>query len=871
MMNDEVCLLNIDMKNSSSEEMRASSHVRRIFEKLIVNLLLCHDSTNPDFIKDSFYNLLLSDVVIYEIIPKIAIINKKDSTIQISKSYLSELDPYLFLKINAFQDNIFKELPKIEAYKNSDLVSGKFYEDLPIYLKNIQHQIYQSALPNFLSTLLTKLNQDTAPLIRHILKLILLNLQLTQESLKKNGTESKVLLQKIEESYFKEDFLKRLAGLLEEESFINCTLCIGKILVLLKEISTHLKQEFQDLIKSINFKAKEVKEDETITSESLVEEKKETDLDKELKCSHCLEIINEATDYYGIPIYVSFTNNFHDVTRKIPILKKKSFADSSWWPVVSSCNHRYHPECFEVVLKESQASYNKDFPNALSNNFEACCTQCKTLCNNFILLDNDNSNAEETDAEQESIIKKENKKFAHKIDVMLDTLIDKLTNHYFLHSHKDQINLLESTILKSYEYFIESFNGNNQPEDLRNNFSLYKNFLSSFRTSYIEKNQAINSSLSFFELVWESKKEQLLSLDNEKQVELLLNYLPEHQITQHLAKVLTHGFLNKAQNTQEEVLNKVQANILKEYLQLKMVMIVSRENVNGSISLKECIETLQNDNALKARIILMLVHHIKKIILASLLNKSILANTGIITQDISALLLKRKTTLEDLNALIIQAKISTSLDQLINEAIQELNLKFGPSLELLKIMLGPKASNVEIFPHNPPKMAPLMVNFPDNYLDYSSKYFKMKCSKCNVQSKYTKICLICKEMICIGSCIDDGIGSENLHALENHMGLGIYMDRVDFSIDITNSPLQIAGLKRNLYVDEIGQSILTFLEVPENSTLAVDFKKFTLNQPYVDELKKIIWYHKIGQYYFENRLILTKEEVEETCNNEGTY
>ena len=198
---------------------------------------------------------------------------------------------------------------------------------------------------------------------------------------------------------------------------------------------------------------------------------------------------------------------------------------------------------------------------------------------------------------------------------------------------------------------------------------------------------------------------------------------------------------------------------------------------------------------------------------------------------------------------------------MLNEVVQELDVKFGPATEVLKIMLLPKDTGL-IDVHKIAKMAPSIISLPQTYLEFNNIYLKRKCFHCGLHSTELKLCLICGEVLCLSGCFGEvSLGNLNKHALDNHMGFGLFFDRVDFYVEVTDSPLQVSGIGRNIYINNIGQPIDEAVEYGE-SLPTLDFKKYTLNPQFKEEVESILKHQRIGQYLFDMRVFLGKEDEE---------
>mmetsp|Transcript_22270 Transcript_22270/g.19118 ORF Transcript_22270/g.19118 Transcript_22270/m.19118 type:complete len:98 (+) Transcript_22270:1735-2028(+) len=73
-------------------------------------------------------------------------------------------------------------------------------------------------------------------------------------------------------------------------------------------------------------------------------------VDEERICQYCLEKIDTSGQDYGLPIFVTLTNNFYETTASKDFTFEKIVnpqnLETPWWPVISTCGHYFHSNCF---------------------------------------------------------------------------------------------------------------------------------------------------------------------------------------------------------------------------------------------------------------------------------------------------------------------------------------------------------------------------------------------------------------------------------------------------------------------------------------------------------------------------------------------
>jgi len=259
-MNDELSLVNLQYtkKEQLKDQFQLDSRVPQVVERILTNILVGLYWTNINQLKNVLETMFRSQTHVDELIKKLTIINEKDHKIRIKDEFLTEFDSYLLYKSPSFNQELLSSLSsKTQVTQKIDLVSGKYYSDLPNHLKQTQKNFYQSSLPNFLALFIQEFNKDTTQLVRPVLKLILLNLQVFQDALTKEDNDQTQLLKKrVEENYFQEKFTDALTSLSEKPEFKDCQECLSKIQRLIKTLS----------LSSVN--------EETLNEEDLQEKKR---------------------------------------------------------------------------------------------------------------------------------------------------------------------------------------------------------------------------------------------------------------------------------------------------------------------------------------------------------------------------------------------------------------------------------------------------------------------------------------------------------------------------------------------------------------------------------------------------------------------
>lgn len=123
------------------------------------------------------------------------------------------------------------------------------------------------------------------------------------------------------------------------------------------------------------------------------------------------------------------------------------------------------------------------------------------------------------------------------------------------------------------------------------------------------------------------------------------------------------------------------------------------------------------------------------------------------------------------------------------------NADLNSELYNYNTMVLPKSPKSILF--NPYSLNPSMIDLPKNYLDFISLYFKETCTVCKAIPSHgqTALCLLCKEVFCVGKCTSKDILEDNSHfsiegnlfkhAKKKHCGNGIYLEISSLSFMLT--------------------------------------------------------------------------------------
>lgn len=886
LMNDEICLLNLNFRAEFADRVNQDPNTERVVEKATVNLLLSEYWTDLAFVKENLKNcILIDDSKVNRIIPRVTIHNENDRKIRIKEEYEVELDPYLFYKMPLLQGDIINEsAARIQKNPNVDIVAGKTYNNLQKHLKSIQKTLYRSELPVFLGKfIISGLSKENFPLVASVLKLIIQNLQVAVEF-----SQDKQIYQKVEENYLKKEFVEKLNDIQKEDDLKDCKACIEKIQNLLRKLQNsenridifHLKDESEAerKKKQAQDKMRRIKEefarkqalfaDKNKEENSMImtEESSSPEVTKSgITCQHCLAKIDQVNDTYGVPIYLCYTNNLYDVTKsKEEAFYLQDYGDleqAQWWPVLSSCHHYYHKKCFSACAEGIQNSTENP-----TSQYESYCVLCKTLCNHFVTVHEGTTEEARLPAQEE-----QEEQFSYKLDVLLGDLRLRVLSDF------KSFKPITMTVIvqRLLEYFIETFYlKEGKPLMLKKAFEFYQNVFRNFdKTAEKSKFTTGSSVVDLPILAVIFGKIALKAKDSSQKSALkgFLEYQLEPLIQNHLTEILIQGLFvdSNEENSQLEILMKTQLLTLKEYLEIKMLQYCITEQKNQLSNLKDCAAWLRRDigGLIDSFIIKELLFPVQKILLTYHFNQSLLLEGDWNLSELCIALCNPQPKREYLNQLFAVVKIPYTIESLIEECIGNLDNESKPvvygiidSFLYMKDEFPDDAVRSRVV-----KLAPRNVELPQVYAEYNNTFYRSKCSLCKRYNKdmYICVCMICGDVICIGGCNgrnEDAPGNLNAHAVKYHMGASMYLDLFQLIWNIIDSPYNMEEPTKDIYIDTFGQPVQLSLE-DERGLSELNFNDFTLNTRFMEDLRNTIRNHDVGKELFRALLNRPLEQI----------
>jgi len=893
-MNDETCRLNSKVckdLNLASGETQLSEKCHEVIERVLVNLLLGHYWIDVPQLKETMKNVLIHHSDADEILHKVAVLENKK--VRIKDEYQNEFDPYIFYRNPALQSEINHSVSsKAKKDQKVDLVSGKYYKNLPSCLKVIQKKIFKSNLPTYLNAFLMNFPSQTALLLRPVLKLILTNLKVLEDTNSKDP-EHERLRAKIQENYLTQAFTGKLAELAQNADYKDCEASIESIQKLIqkfskndqdltfesKEANPHedhvaqkkklahqrmlqLKEEFMKKQKMfMNKNALHSHESPKNAAEGAKAKEEMESEEQGLTCQFCLDKINKGVDGYGIPVYVSFTNNLYDIEESSATFKKDSNPEKmqgNWWPVVSSCMHHYHEKCFQSHYKNSRKA-NDSMSRLFANQFETYCSLCNALCNSFML--EEESKASKT-PNQEGVTNKmvteedpsqkdlpPTFSFIETLQALLGDLREKLRLEPKVEGNameEELINVqVEDIFRKGYAYLLESFHVIDKVTSLERLIKIYQTFIKEYVHHLVRTGHKVKEVTPFLQRVFADKHFVDSSDPIEQKILQFSSYKPESLITDlsfdWVVKTMTSG----VESLEDLDLKHEEVKLLKEYVGFKVIQLILFCKEPEAVGLNELFTLYKEDEELREDVVDELIFPVQKFILATYLNRSILNGDLKIDETIIETLLDPEDDVPHyLDKLIKCIGLGDSFEQIIEESLQELLKKPQEMTDFFTQVLAYDASNLTLSEPRTVKLAPRMVELPQNYIDFISVYLKKKCSKCDDHSRVTspQICLICGDIVCLAICSKTQTKKGNLndHAKEYHLGVSAFVDMQRFNKTMVGSTKNSMFAGKDVYTDKLGHAIQTLLHDPRSLLYSIDFDKFVLNEEFVKEMKEIV-------------------------------
>jgi hypothetical protein len=707
-----------------------------------------------------------------------------------------------------------------------------------------------------------------------------------------------------------EDFKNNLIALSKQNILEDCKPCIKKIQNLLITLSSKFQQD-SSLLSDIAFiKKPSMQEDKKkIAQEKMeklkgefakkqalfAEKQKELSPTKDIEfeepelapeedeakftCQYCLEKIDKVKDEYGVPIYVAFTNNFYEVDEeniKFEQINYAKLADEFWWPVVSSCNHHYHKNCFEILYSIEDAG--KSF---IHNRFETYCSLCKTLCNNFLCLNKGEAIEKKEPSQQEKELFPElHLEFSQKVHEVQYQQVVYLQSLSGMNPTQilNQPYIPRSIMLvKAYNYFIDSFYLTKDFEAKRSLFEMYAHFFRNFASEL--KEQEIGKISQYLE--FDSISLQLPCRD-------AFNFLNSYPLEIYMCLLFTEEIgdysLQKSIGSVSKVdLMKRHTAILRKYLDLIILQTLSYDKVAQaySLSFEEQINLLFEDSNLYKDRLSDFIFPLQKIILAMAINQQfLLEKPPVLKNEFFKLIFSPNSKIETIQELLSLIEIPFTIKDIVKSIFEEIktNMYSRPLLckTILPVLSDTQNINIhELTKTKFTKKAPRIISLPPTYAEYNNTFLRKKCKLCNkfCNHMYTFMCFICGDVFCQGYCPSvheppeklkepctkcngkcpprhEIVGNLNRHAAKHHMGMGIFLDIFQPFTNVINPPLNAISPSKNIYIDSLGQPVQVYL-TDMIDLKSIDFKKFTLNPEFVAEVEDVVKNHGVAKECFK--------------------
>ena len=146
------------------------------------------------------------------------------------------------------------------------------------------------------------------------------------------------------------------------------------------------------------------------------------------------------------------------------------------------------------------------------------------------------------------------------------------------------------------------------------------------------------------------------------------------------------------------------------------------------------------------------------------------------------------------------------------------------------------------------KALPSWVKLPSTYLEFTSKYFRSKCSLCCQNNSLNNlcICLLCGKTMCRRSCDPNNnpkVGNLSIHCLFDHAFKGVFLDIKEMTFYVVGFP-SIAICYWNIYVNKFGTGVKRLLSESKNlnKMRELDFKTINLNEAENEKIRSLVYY-----------------------------
>jgi len=841
LMKDEVSYFNLRVRYAdmaTDGKFDATARDQFITQQVIRDTLAGVFSAQYFGIKNFFAQVFRKSPQLDASLRETTVLDEVGQNIRLKPELQTEYDSTPFYKFPSIEkvhnDGVLAKFSKKD--KTFDMVSGRYDSTAPKYLKAIQRNMFQSSLVDFLGSFIQDFSEKCDFLLQSVLRLILMNLYVLEDALESQWERAEILKSKVKEHYLNgECFMENLNRISKESKYEDCYLCISKIKDLLQKIfSTEEFEKTETVIEEVQETKIDKKQlaldrmnklkEEIAKKQALFVEKNLEEIQKSPEkishhvCQFCLEEVDNDNEDFGLPIYIGFTNNLHNI--ESPILNVKlDYSDLSkvaWWPVITSCNHHYHKKCF---IKLNQ-NINNQLNRHLLSQVESTCLLCKSLCNNFLCLNDSKNSGFIGNLSQD-------------MSLILSEFKGRMLN--ILNVSRNEITERE-IFRRTYEYLTETYHVYEKPETLKSIFDLYTSVLRSLKASLTneEKQEIIGQQGEEISLM-----EETFGNENPSSP---LRATPESSFTKIFTKILLL--------IPEQELQAKHQLVLAQYLTFKVMQLILYEKLEEvPVSFTDCMTYFMTHKAFQAKVIKETTHFIKRIIFTAQLNECTLNKQPDLK--LFELLCSLKSDEEYLSELLRFIGINSSS---FEEAVCGLlgKCEKGPLNEILMASLSTQKQGFGNL-QGPPsrKLAPKLVKLPLTYAEFVDKYFDVRCSLCNKISPILNgcLCLICGDLICGSTCDFIHKGNLNQHAKDYHMGVGYFLDRSSLKKLLINTPVNCNLNGKGVYIDEFGQMIIMALQNAQE-IYKVDYKKYLLNPASEQEDKEIINYYSLPRACF---------------------
>ena len=581
-----------------------------------------------------------------------------------------------------------------------------------------------------------------------------------------------------------------------------------------KKIAERKKKMLQEefLKKQKKFTNNLTKEAKTEMDE---EKKEELTNSHTLICQHCREAIDVHNNVYGIPVLLSFSNNMYArSSSKEDITDEKPYYDV--FPVVSSCFHYYHKDCFTVWF-ESNKIQDQIF-SSIAGPHESLCSVCKQLFNAFLpfnkIIDRRAKNelqVEETTPQENGQITNDKPKEGELPYYLFDVASKKLSQEWLRFIFG--LNYLQGQGLEKREIFLQRL--------------LFR---------MLQDAHKIEDPVKFSKCIVLHKKiieclthDQELTTNYNESFSLFDEYELQDQHTKNEHELLTRVIVRILMSSNIDKKHALDL-VATEYLFFKTLqnhVHSSSEPLNAPKLIADFDPASLEAGPLKEDLITFVIKN-------QIVNELIKDNLHYQEDDV-----------QDLCNIVQNDDILTvnlnSLYDICKQRVQNKDQQLDKAFQIV----SDSALLNQIVPFS---FVPKMIKLPKTYADFNQTYSRRKCSLCNEFSRHllTSLCLICGETFCQNFCPTRNkvFGNLNRHAIDKHVGVAIFVELQFPVFVLVSTPEGWVSPLKDIYTDILGENIANKLEDQAN-IYDVDFNNYKLNEEFEHLVTEVIQEHSM--------------------------